>query len=175
MHVSRRKKDTARSADAEAPQPTQEEHGENGAGAPYDSRFAGVAKKMYERGLSDADVAEALRVSEQTLAQWEADHQDFAEVCESGRQLANGKVHEAVFKRATGYTYTAQRIVGTRIIEYPVYVPPDVNAAKFWLTNRRRDKWAQTPKPDEKASPPKDPFAEFLKSINGNVLRPTED
>ena len=55
------------------------------------------------------------------------------------------RVERSLAQRAMGYTYHAEkvfhfqgRVIRATTVEH---LPPDPGAAKFWLCNRRPDKW----------------------------------
>lgn len=62
-----------------------------------------------------------------------------------GKDLPDDRVERSLYQRAIGYTFDAEkvfcsngRIARAAVVEH---VPPDIGAAKLWLTNRRPDKW----------------------------------
>lgn len=54
-----------------------------------------------------------------------------------------------MYRRATGYTRTIETIKTgedgkeSREVKVMDHLPPDVNAAKFWLMNRRKEEWKE--------------------------------
>ena len=54
-------------------------------------------------------------------------------------------VEAALFRRATGYSHDSVKILQNAgeavVVPYVEHVAPDTNAAKFWLLNRRPDRW----------------------------------
>lgn len=94
-------------------------------------------------------------------------------------ELSNDRVEQALHRRATGFNRikTTIKVIGGKPVMFKHHedVPPDVNAAKFWATNRQPRRWKQ-PKPEQiKGATEDDPFMAFLRSINGNVIRPVDD
>src|SRR5665647_1796981 len=106
----------------------------------YHRSFAKVAKKLYELGATNADLAIAFEVALSTIWQWQSAHVEFIESCRVGKSHADERIKQSFYQRARGYDYKAEkvfqnngRIVRANIMEH---VPADVNAAKFSLINR---------------------------------------
>lgn len=97
-------------------------------------------------GLTKETIAHNCGVHRSTLNEWEKTYSDIADALKRGKDVADILVENALFKRATGYTYTEVKVeyecgVETKRIETIKEVPPDVGAQCFWLKNRRPDKW----------------------------------
>ena len=62
-----------------------------------------------------------------------------------GKQLADEEIEKSLYLRAKGYAHKETKVFnndGTIITKDIVkHYPPDTNAAKFWLSNRKPDKW----------------------------------
>jgi len=102
-------------------------------------------------GANEADVARIFDVSKSTVQRWCKDHVEFAQEMQRGGDLADAEVAKALHKKAVGFTRKRKEVVrsykGTsKIVEVETYYPPDTPAMKFWLTNRQKDKWAETTK-----------------------------
>ena len=111
---------------------------------------------------TDQELAGKLGVTRSTLALWKKTNSDISDAVSRGR--ADVRACEAVEKtlldRSLGYTIPVQRAIKVRRVEYDstgkrilekeevVYaqeeqhVPADVNAIKFFLTNRAPERWA---------------------------------
>jgi len=103
------------------------------------------AKKLCELGATDKDLAEFFEVGVTTIGKWRAKYDLFARALKTGKELADERVERALYTRAVGYDYETEKafndkgnIVKTTVAEH---IPPDVNAAQFWLKNRRRETW----------------------------------
>jgi hypothetical protein len=101
-------------------------------------------------GLSDERIAAAMGIDITTFHAWKNKKPEFSQALQDGRENVDGLVINAVFKRATGFKYDAVRIFhnkddGTVYAPYEEYVPPDINAAKYFLGIRRgklrKDGW----------------------------------
>jgi hypothetical protein len=79
-------------------------------------------------------------VSSQTIARWIATIPAFAEAVRRGSAAADAKVEAALFARATGYDLKKTEIFvvdGKPVkVENTVRLPPDPEAARFWLRHR---------------------------------------
>lgn len=115
----------------------------------YRPDFCKKARELCENGATDREVAESLGVHEATLYRWRASHAEFCEALAVGKAAADSRVEASLYRRATGYSYDAVKIFMPANRSEPVYapyvehVPPDTNAAKLWLINRRPDKWRE--------------------------------
>lgn len=97
-------------------------------------------------GLTKEDIAHNCGVHRSTLNEWEKNYPDIADALKRGKDVADIKVENALFKRATGYTFRETRVeyecgVEIKRIETIKEVPPETAAGIFWLKNRRPDKW----------------------------------
>ena len=112
--------------------------------APYQKKFAAIARKVRELGGTVRDVAEALLVPQNALQDWRATHPAFAQalLTETSRER---QVAQAYFRRAIGYDYDAEKLINCKgrlkPVKYRVHVPPDVKAAQIVLMNFRPEKW----------------------------------
>ncbi len=65
------------------------------------------------------------------------------------KATADDLVDRRFYERAVGYTYDAVKVFMPAGATEPVYapyrehVPSDVNAGRFWLQNRRPDRWRE--------------------------------
>lgn len=106
---------------------------------------------MAKLGATDREIAEELGIAERTLHRWKHTHKDLCQSLKLGKDEADARVEQSLYRRATGYTYDSEKLfapAGTRkvlraaIIEH---VPPDVTACIFWLKNRKRAEWRDKP------------------------------
>lgn len=100
---------------------------------------------MAQQGATDREIAEALEVSESTLYRWRNSHPEFRESLALGKEAADDRVENSLYRRATGYSFDAVKIfngvTGVVVEPYVEHVPPDIGAIQFWLKNRRGSKW----------------------------------
>lgn len=119
------------------------------AGRPskYKPEHAEIASALCKAGATDPEIAENLKISISTLSQWKIVHPEFMEALTRGKKVADKRVVESLYKRATGYTYDAVKIFMPAGAKAPIYapfvehVPPDPTSMIFWLKNRDRENW----------------------------------
>lgn len=113
----------------------------------YRAEFSEQAIKLCRLGATDKELADFFGIGEATLNRWKKDHQVFRESIKSGKEMADAEVADKLFKRATGYSHDAVKIVADaktgaqHIVPYTEHYAPDTTAAIFWLKNRRPDLW----------------------------------
>jgi transcriptional regulator with XRE-family HTH domain len=103
--------------------------------------------KMYEMGLSDAQVAGLIGVTPQTIGNWKKD-ESFFESLKEAKLLADECVEACLYKRATGYTHREEKVFcnangEVTKVETVKHYAPDVTAQIFWLKNRQPAQWRE--------------------------------
>jgi hypothetical protein len=122
------------------------------AGRPskYKEEYAEVAKKLSMLGHTDKELARFFDTTEQTINSWKQTYPEFLESLKEGKDIADAKVAESLFKRATGYDHPETKffVVNTgdyqqRVeqIEVVKHYPPDPTSMIFWLKNRQPKTW----------------------------------
>lgn len=111
----------------------------------YKPEHAKVAKKLCERGATDAELAEVFDVTTVTIWRWQVEHEDFCNALKAGKEIADDRVERSLYQRAVGYSFNTEKLFSwqgcvTRAATVE-HVPPDPGAAMNWLTNRRPDQW----------------------------------
>lgn len=130
-------------------------------------------------GLSDERIAAAMQIDVTTFYVWGKEYPEFSQALVDGRENVDREVANAMFRRATGFKYRTVKIMPNKAdperpiyAEYEEYMPPDVNAAKYWLGIRRgkmrKDGWAEAPENTDGGSAPP------AVSITINVRDPQE-
>lgn len=121
--------------------------GNPGGGRPtvYNKKFCKIAYQLCLLGSTDAEMAEAFEVTEQTIINWRKDFIEFFLACKNGKILAVAEVADKLFKKATGYSHSdvdikmyEGQIIITKIKKH---YAPDTAAAIFLLKNKAPDKW----------------------------------
>lgn len=113
----------------------------------YRSAHCDKARELCANGLTDREIADELGVNVATLYRWRIDFPEFRDAMKSGKSVADDRVERSLYARAIGYEWNACKPfmpAGASkpvIATYREHVPPDVNAATFWLKNRRGDAW----------------------------------
>ncbi len=104
--------------------------------------------KMCLLGLIDREIAAVLDISEETLNEWKKQYPSVSESIKKGKEVADAKVVQALYKRALGFEYDAVKIFNNNgqemIVPYKEYVLPDVTAQKKWLAARQRKVWSES-------------------------------
>ncbi|MEW4152194.1 hypothetical protein Q0N88_18905 [Bacillus thuringiensis] len=101
-------------------------------------------------GLVEEQIAHNMGVSRSTLSNWKNRHPLIIQALAKGKEVSDREVENALFKRATGYTYeevTVERekvdgelqSIETKRVKRQV--PPDTTAIIFWLKNRKPTVW----------------------------------
>ena len=115
-------------------------------------------------GLSDAQIRDKdhLGVCQQTFYTWKKEHPEIAEALRMGKEVADRRVENAVYKSARGYfvdevtTFTKDaftskgepildedgkpvKSVETKVVHK--WIPPNSTAAIFWLKHRKPVEW----------------------------------
>lgn len=120
----------------------------------YRRQYAPLAYKHALLGATPLHVASLLEVSEQTVYDWMGSHPEFRAAMEQGRRDADANVARSLYKKATGYTHQAMKVFQYQgepvVVPYVEVVPPDTEAAKFWLKNRQPDQWKEKVEIEEK-------------------------
>ena len=119
------------------------------AGRPtdYKPEYNEQAYKLSLLGHTDKDLAVFFEVAESTINNWKLDYPEFLESIKNGKENADAKVAESLYRRATGQVKVTEETES----EKGLYVttkelPPDTTAAIFWLKNRQRQNWTDTSK-----------------------------
>lgn len=114
----------------------------------YGMNMVELLQHFAKAGMTIAEMAEALEVTEMTLNRWVAEIPAVKEALRKGREIADAKVAASLYRRAVGGFEQIERkivkdaegnVVGTT--ETVRVLPPDPGAISFWLKNRRPDLW----------------------------------
>ncbi|PHJ87897.1 hypothetical protein, partial [Nostoc linckia] len=113
-----------------------------------------------------------------TIHRWKLEYPDFREALSLGKEAADAKVAESLFKRATGYSFDSEKVFfvdgEAHRVEIIEHVPPDTKAAMWWLQNRNPQEWRDVRhiKHDvEKGGT----LEGWLNNLNGSVVMPVDD
>jgi hypothetical protein len=130
----------------------------NGRPSLYKPRYAKVAKELCERGATNADLARFFKVSVFTIRQWRLQYEDFSTAVRVGKRAADDRVEESLYQRAIGYDFDTVKVFrdknGKPALSEPYieHIPPDVEACKWWLRNRRPDRWRDKIEVEQRSS-----------------------
>lgn len=102
---------------------------------------------QYRReGAALEDIAVLIGIGSSTFYRWQKASPDLCRVLGMASNIVNGKVENALLKRALGYDdidEVEELIEGELRVTRRVtrHVPPDVKACLEWLYSRRPDRW----------------------------------
>ena len=122
------------------------------AGRPtdYDPSYPSQARKLVDLGMTDSEIAQFFDVNPSTVWRWKHEHPEFCVALSAEtKEQADEKVVRSLYKRATGFSHEATKVFMPAGATEPVYAPyieyypPEVGAAKMWLTNRRHKEWRE--------------------------------
>ena len=120
-----------------------------GPGRPtlYKPEYAERARDLCARGATNPDLAGRFSVARSTIDLWIANHPEFAEAVQQGRDVADATAVESLFTRVTGYNHQAEKVFlyrgEPRTATYTAHVPPESKACMYWLRNRRPADWRE--------------------------------
>lgn len=112
-------------------------------------------RKLMEEGWTDKKLADFTGYDPDTIKLWKK-NKDFAKILEESKEVSDKMVLASMFHNACGYhatEYTYERVYNKdpetkkvkdsfKLTKKVVkFVPGDVKAQEFWLTNRQRDEW----------------------------------
>lgn len=101
-----------------------------------------VIEGWMRAGLTLDDVAHNLGISPVTLFKYRDEHPELSEALNNGKAVADIRVENALYKSATGYTFTDEVATPSgKVVQVTKYEKPNVTAAIFWLKNRKPSDW----------------------------------
>ena len=119
----------------------------------YKPEYAEQARKLCLLGGADQDMADFFHVTEQTVNNWKDKHPEFFESIRQGKIVADANVASSLYERSLGVTCSEEKEVVTtetdgesRTIKTATKkeYPPDTQAMRLWLLNRRPRQWRET-------------------------------
>lgn len=109
----------------------------------YDRKFCKIATAMCKLGAIDTELAAAFDVSLSTINHWKVRHAEFKASVKVGKDVADERVEESLYKRAIGYSFDSEKILTSngRVFREAIieHIPPDVTAQVYWLKNRKEE------------------------------------
>lgn len=113
----------------------------------FKPEFVEQARKLAKYGATVEELADFFEVSVSTVSLWKVQYEDFSEAINAGREIADRRVEESLYRRACGYSHDAVKVFMPAGAEKPIYAPiavhypPDPTSIIFWLCNRKPDAW----------------------------------
>lgn len=103
---------------------------------------------LSRRGFTDLEIAGVVEIDEQTITNWKKDPEFFG-FLKTSKKFADAIVERSLYERAVGYDHPEEKIFchegGIVRAETTKHIPPDVVACIFWLKNRQREEWRESP------------------------------
>src|SRR5712691_9026359 len=124
----------------------------------YRPELATLARKLALLGATDQEMADALGIDQGTLDRWKTRHKEFRVAIQLGKIRADAEIAESLYNRARGMSVPAVKIFqgtpegGPVIVPHQEHLPPDVGAAKLWLSRRRPNLWRERQQVDVTAT-----------------------
>jgi hypothetical protein len=107
----------------------------------YRPEYVEQVRKLCALGAIDDDIAEFFEVGVRTVKDWRVRYKEFAEACKLGKDVADQRVEDSLFRMATGYRIETEKLFchNGEIVRGETYenVSPSASAAIFWLKNRQ--------------------------------------
>ncbi len=104
-----------------------------------------IVRKMAKAGMTELEIADSLDVAPITFKQWQSKYPRLLNALELGRKQSIKRVTRALYHRSVGYSYDAERVFNDKgnIVKtvQREHVAPDVNAIKFYLSNKDPENW----------------------------------
>lgn len=113
----------------------------------FKAEFVAQAAKLTALGATDREVADFFEINEATLNRWKHAHPELCASLKVGKETADERVEQSLYRRAVGYSHDAVKIFMPAGFDKPVYAdftehyPPDTTAGIFWLKNRKSADW----------------------------------
>jgi hypothetical protein len=111
----------------------------------YHTSMLPIVRKMAKAGMTEIEISDSLGIAPKTLWEWKAQYSRFSSALDLGKAQSNKRIERALYHRAAGYTHDAVKVFNDKgepvIVPYREHVPPDTNAAIFWLKNRKPEAW----------------------------------
>jgi len=105
--------------------------------------------ELIKHGCSDNKMAQILGVDQSTIINWKKNNRAFLITYNLAKQIADGKVEASLYNRAIGMKVNEKRTTesdrGDSVTHIEREIPPDTEAAKYWLENRRPEAWRRSP------------------------------
>src|SRR3990167_832633 len=101
-------------------------------------------KKLVLAGWTDQQVCDFFKINIVTLHNWKQD-ENFFKALKGWKDVADHRVEESLYKRATGYTHEEVQVFcyAGKTVEHKIlkHYAPDTVACIFWLKNRKKIEW----------------------------------
>lgn len=150
-----------------------EEPNLGGRPSKYKPEYVEQARKLCELGATERELADFFEVGERTLLRWRNANQEFADAVRIGKERADARVEQSLYRKALGYTFDSVKIFQHQgaVVEarYVEHVPPDTVACIFWLKNRKPREWRD--KVDHSLEGPDGGPVRVIQKIERKIIR----
>jgi hypothetical protein len=94
-------------------------------------------------GVSDQEIAVAIKISVETLRRWRRDRIEFLNATRATNDEMAAAARMSLYRRAVGFSFKSEKIFANgRRVRVTEYLPPDVSAAiKILQAYDARDVW----------------------------------
>lgn len=138
----------------------------------YRPEYAEQAAKLCKLGATDKELADFFEVTEPTINNWKAQFPDFFKSLKRGKDEADERVEQSLYRRALGYSHEAVKIFKNKdedavLVPYTEHYPPDTVACIFWLKNRKPEVWRD--KVDVDSADSRDKLSKLLELVEGRL------
>ena len=104
---------------------------------------------LSRRGFTDKEIAGILDLDEATLTLWKRDPEFFT-FLKTAKEVSDAIVTRSLYEKAVGYEWEEEEVVGNfkkgmEVQKVHKRLPPDTTACIFWLKNRQREEWRESP------------------------------
>ncbi len=82
----------------------------NGRPTKYKAEFSEQSYKYCLLGATDKQLASFFEVSESTINLWKNEPPKFSESIKRGKEIADGKIAEALYRRGISYSHSEEKI-----------------------------------------------------------------
>lgn len=135
----------------------------------YKPEYARVAKALIKAGSTIPEIADVFGISVSTVWVWRNAHAEFLQAFLESNENFDSRVEFALGQRAVGYDHDDVKVFQFNgmpvIVPIRRHIPPDVNAARFWLQARQNDKWRV--KEEVEVSTDSEAFMKIWASLGG--------
>ena len=103
--------------------------------------------ELSRSGKTMAEIAKALGITRATLYAWSKKYPEIQHSLSEGKKVADDRVEQSLYESCFGHTekeITIEKDGEGNVVKQIVrtkYVPPNVTAIQYWLSNRCNDKW----------------------------------
>ncbi len=126
----------------------QKQHKKPGPKIQFSKAQLEQVELLAKLGATNNQLAEFFNKNHSTIDNWIKKSKEFRKARKKGGMVADLKVIQCMFKRATGYDYTEEQIVmvngNVKKVKVKKHAIPSEKSILAWLTNRQRLLWTNS-------------------------------